>query len=78
MKAAIRTLSALLFALSVSAQAQQPKKVARIGYLIRQQSTRESGPSEAFSVGLRELGYTEGTKHHHEIGMQRGKARSAS
>ncbi len=49
---------ALFFALSLPAQAQQPKKVPRIGYL-----TFSVNPSEqiaAFKQGLRELGYIEG------------------
>ena len=49
-------LSALLFALSYSASAQQPKKVPRIGYL----TSVGSAPNEAFLQGLRDLGYVEG------------------
>jgi putative tryptophan/tyrosine transport system substrate-binding protein len=52
------SLVALLFALSPSADAQQPKKIPRIGYL-----APSSGPSaneEAFLQGLRSLGYIEG------------------
>src|SRR5215831_16599539 len=48
----------LLLALSVPAEAQQPKKVPRIGYL-----STASPPSpvvEAFRQGLRERGYVEG------------------
>src|SRR6266542_3674390 len=46
----------------VVAQAQQPKKVPRIGYLVDSSpsSTREVGQVEAFRQGLRELGYVEG------------------
>ena len=40
------------------AQAQQPKKVLRIGYL--QASSRSSADVEAFQQGLRDLGYIEG------------------
>jgi putative ABC transport system substrate-binding protein len=51
------TLSAILFALSYSASAQQPTKIPRIGY----QSAGSSGErEEAFRQGLRELGYVEG------------------
>ena len=50
-------LCAMLFALCVSAQAQQPKKVPRIGYLGR---SRSSAVVEAFQQGLRDLGYIEG------------------
>src|SRR5262245_31011684 len=57
------TLSALLFALS--AEAQQPKSVPRIGYLSRDIHPADSrAPSprnlDAFRQGLRELGYIEG------------------
>src|SRR2546427_570963 len=48
---------ALLFALSLPAEAQQPGKIWRIGY----QSAGSSGErEEAFRQGLRELGYVEG------------------
>ena len=50
-------LCALLLAFSVSVEAQQPKKVPRIGVL-----TGPPDPGvEAFRQGFRELGYTEGT-----------------
>jgi putative ABC transport system substrate-binding protein len=52
------TLCALLVAFSFRAEAQQPKKIPRIGYL-----TVLSGPSDrdaAFRQGLRDLGYVEG------------------
>jgi putative ABC transport system substrate-binding protein len=50
-------LGAMLFSLGFSAQAQQPKKVPRIGYL---SATRPQPRDEAFRQGLRELGYVEG------------------
>ena len=53
-------LSAMLFALSVSAEAQQPKKVPRIGYLSNTDPVGESTRSEAIRLALRELGYIEG------------------
>ena len=47
----------VLLAVAVVAEAQQPKKVPRIGY----QSAGSSGErEEAFRQGLRELGYVEG------------------
>src|SRR5215470_14879837 len=49
-------LTALFSALCASAQAQQPKKVPRIGYL----TGIGSAPNEAFLQGLRDLGYVEG------------------
>jgi len=48
-------LCAMLFALSFPAQAQQPTKVPRIGYL----APRSAVPKE-FKQGLRDLGYVEG------------------
>jgi len=51
-------LCAILFALCVSGQAQQPAKISRIGYL-----SRSSGPGaneEKFQQSLRSLGYIEG------------------
>jgi len=53
-------LYALLFALCVSARAQQPKKVARVGYLSSGDPAFESARSEPFRLALRELGYMEG------------------
>jgi putative ABC transport system substrate-binding protein len=53
-------LCALLVALTLSAQAQQPKKVPRIGYLTAQEPAHESTRYDAFRAGLRELGYIEG------------------
>ena len=53
-------LCALLFALSVSTQAQQPKKVPRIGYLAAPDSATESARAEGMRRALRELGYIEG------------------
>jgi putative tryptophan/tyrosine transport system substrate-binding protein len=43
-----------------SAQAQQPKKVFRIGYLSGNDPASDSPRSEPFRVALRELGYIEG------------------
>jgi putative ABC transport system substrate-binding protein len=53
-------LCAMLFALCVSAHAQQPKKVSRIGYLSSQEAARESTRFEAIRLALREIGYVEG------------------
>src|SRR6266542_2724398 len=51
-------LGAMLFALSVPAQAQQPKKVPRIGILFI--GSRNQPHLESFKQGLGERGYTEG------------------
>ena len=51
-------LGALLFALGVSADAQQPGKMPRIGYLSL--AAKASPRDEAFVQGLRELGWIDG------------------
>jgi putative ABC transport system substrate-binding protein len=53
-------VGALLFALSVPAEAQYPAKIARIGYLTAASPFPISTRTEAFRQGLRELGYVEG------------------
>jgi hypothetical protein len=50
------TLSAMLFALSYSASAQQPKKIFRIGYLSSTDPALESTRAEAIRLALRERG----------------------
>ena len=50
----------MLFALCSSAEAQQPKKVPRIGYLSTRDPATESTRSEAIRLALRERGYIEG------------------
>ena len=66
LKSALRNLKsaflmcAMLFALCVSAHAQQPKKVHRIGYLSNNDPATESTRAEVFQAGLRELGYVQG------------------
>ena len=59
-KIIVLTLSAMLFALCSFAEAQQPKKVPRIGYLSASDAATESTRSEAIRLALRELGYIEG------------------
>ena len=49
-----------LTACRVVAQAQQPKKVPRIGYLSAQDPARESTRAEAIRLALRERDYIEG------------------
>src|SRR5437773_10527839 len=44
----------------VVAQAQQPKKLLRIGYLSSADPARDSVGSEAIRLALRERGYVEG------------------
>lgn len=49
-------LSAMLLALCTPAEAQQPKKIPRIGYL----TVAGPSPSQALLQGLRDLGYVVG------------------
>src|SRR5262245_61091696 len=53
-------IGAMLFVLCVSAEAQQPKKIHRMGYLSSLSPSSESNRSEAIRIALRELGYVEG------------------
>ena len=53
-------LCAMLFALSFRANAQQPQKVPRIGYLSAPDSATESARSEGIRQALRESGYIDG------------------
>jgi putative ABC transport system substrate-binding protein len=53
-------LCALLFALCFPAEAQQPKKVPRIGYLSSSDPATESTRAGVIRLALRELGYIEG------------------
>ena len=55
-----RLLCALLFALGTSVEAQEPKKIPRIGYLAAVSAGADAPRLEAFRAGLRELGYNEG------------------
>jgi putative tryptophan/tyrosine transport system substrate-binding protein len=54
------TLCAMLFALCFSAEAQQPGKVPRIGFLGNSTAALEANLIEPFRDGLRDLGYVEG------------------
>jgi putative ABC transport system substrate-binding protein len=53
-------MGVLLFALCSVAQAQQVKKVPRVGFLMPGSRTTYTARIEAFQKGLRELGYSEG------------------
>jgi len=50
----------MLSALCLPAEAQQPKKVPRIGYLTSSERARDSARSEAIRLALRNLGHVEG------------------
>ncbi len=53
-------LCAMLYSLRISAEAQQPGKIPRIGYIAGPSRSAISSRAEAFRQGLRELGYVEG------------------
>src|SRR5215475_16007998 len=53
-------IGAMLLALSFPAEAQQSKKIARLGYLSDSSPARESARSDAIRQALQDLGYTEG------------------
>jgi ABC-type uncharacterized transport system substrate-binding protein len=53
-------IAAILLAVAGIAEAQQPKKVPRIGYLSNSDPASESARAEAIRRALRELGYIEG------------------
>ena len=67
-------LCALLFAQSIPARAQQPKKVPLIGYLSAGgDAARESARAEAIRLALRERGYIEGQNIATEYRYAEGK-----
>jgi putative ABC transport system substrate-binding protein len=59
---ALCSVAAMFFALGFSAEAQQPKKILRIGFLSSPSasSTLAQANYATFREGLRELGYIEG------------------
>src|SRR5215813_5067462 len=61
-KAAVRCIAVavMLLAVAVIAEAQQAKKVSRIGILLAPSRSTVSEYVEAFREGLREVGYVEG------------------
>jgi hypothetical protein len=50
----------ILLAVAVIAEAQQPNKVPRVGYLAGVSPSTIAARTQAFREGLRELGYVEG------------------
>jgi len=74
-KAAVPSIlvAVVLLALGVIAEAQQPKKVSRIGYLVSSDSITESSRSEGIRQALRDLGYVEGKNIAFEYRYAEGK-----
>jgi putative ABC transport system substrate-binding protein len=63
----------MLFALGVTAEAQQPKKVPRIGYLLTGNAASVSARAEGIRMALRERGYIEGQNIAAEYRYAEGK-----
>ena len=74
-KAAVPSIlvALLLLAFGVMVEAQQPKKVPRIGYLAAATSDGLQSRTESFRQGLRELGYSEGQNISIEYRYAEGK-----
>src|SRR5262245_15779797 len=53
-------VAVVLLAVGVIAEAQQPKKVSRLGYLSNTDPATDSSRAEGIRLALRELGYIEG------------------
>ena len=66
-------LCAMLIALGFPAEAQQPKKVPRIGYVASGNAVSESARAEAIRLALRERGYIEGQNIAFEYRYSEGK-----
>ena len=66
-------LCALLFVLCLSAEAQQPAKIYRIGYLLEGSASGTAHLLKAFRQGMRDLGYIDGKNYCYRAPMGRGK-----
>ncbi len=63
MKRTLIALCAMFFAIYSPAEAQQPKKIPRVGFLAQRVSPTPNSPhvfADAIRQGLRDLGYIEG------------------
>ena len=67
-------LCAVLFALCSSAEAQQPKKIAKVGFFLASTPAAAAHNVEAFRQGMRELGYVEGKTFVLELRHGEGRA----
>src|SRR6478736_2385077 len=66
-------VTVVLLAVAVIAEAQQPTKIPRIGYLTSRAPASDFTRSEAIRVALRELGYIEGQNIATEYRYAEGK-----
>src|SRR5207248_1553536 len=67
-------LCAILLADCVSAEAQQSKKIPRIGVLVASSAAAASRRTKAFQQGLRDLGYIDGSNIKIEYRYAEGKS----
>jgi putative ABC transport system substrate-binding protein len=72
-KTLVSIFAVVILAFVHLAEAQQPKKVHRIGYLSALDPASESSRSEALGLALRELGYIEGQNISTEFRYTEGK-----
>jgi ABC-type uncharacterized transport system substrate-binding protein len=72
-RTAIRRLATFFLTTASLAEAQQPKKVPRIGYISQNDPARESTTSEAIRLALRDRGYIEGQNIAFEYRFAEGK-----
>jgi len=72
-RTAIRRLATLFLTTASLAEAQQPKKVPRIGYLSGRDAANDSARAEAIRLALRERGYIEGQNIATEYRYAEGK-----
>jgi putative ABC transport system substrate-binding protein len=71
----VLVLIGLLWTMALSAEAQQPAKIPRIGFLSAVGNAKAPGPHlEAFQQGLRELGYIEGNSFLLEVRYVEGRS----
>jgi len=73
-RTAIRRLATFFLTTASLAQAQQPKKIPRVGFIGASSSSAGSHYLEAFRRGLRELGYIEGKNITIEVRWAEGSA----
>ena len=72
-KIIICLVTGCLMCIALFVDAQQPKKIPRIGYLSGVDAARESARAELFRLALRELGYIEGQNIATEYRYAEGK-----
>jgi putative ABC transport system substrate-binding protein len=72
-KILLYALPALILATIHLAEAQQPKKVPQVGFLIASSASAQKPRLDAFKQGLRELGYVEGQNIAVEVRSGEGK-----